>query len=289
MTDPVNMSETQAPSDSASPAPQEQISVVENRAPSTSTSRDSSIREIYLSLREIYPVQNMAMDRMLMQAARHLDLMMQGGEAELAALALGHEAGQSLALGSDSPATPQTSLLIALGNPATSRCCQYQTFHLQQYQQLIRQVENLIRRGTSPPRDFNIRNYFPNESDCLVHLRARMLTQDWSCPRCGHPRGDWLSGSARWECRECHAQTGVRWGTLMASSKLPLTLWFHVIDLVANGRPMTGVELAREVGMERASTARKMQTAVRSALMTDDADRLLAGIHRFRFQISSLS
>lgn len=256
-------------------------------SPAVSPDSGAVVRQFYESLRDEYPLKSLFGQELLRQAASQLYLMNRAGEAQLSAIKLGMTAGKLFLPGSDPSGTADAGLLSAFSNPAAARSCQFQQRHLQQFRQLLVQIDQLFQREVVQLRDFDIRTCFPDERACRAYLQTRLLTSSWCCPECNHPHGDWLARRARWECRNCRTQTGIRHGTVMAQSKLPLRIWFHAIDLVAHVRPMTGTELAQQVGIDRVATAMRMQTTVRAALMTEDADRLLAGIQHLRNQSRS--
>lgn len=253
-------------------------------SPAVSLISGAVVRQFYESLRNEYPLKSLFGQELLHQAARQLYLMNRAGEAQLSAIELGMTTGKLFLPGSDPSGTADPGLLSAFSNPAAARSCQFQQRHLQQFRQLLVQIDQLYQREVLQFRDFDIRTCFPDELACRTYLQTRLLTSSWCCPECNHPHGDWLARRARWECRNCRTQTGVRHGTVMAQSKLPLRIWFHAIDLVAHVRPMTGTELAQQVGIDRVATAIRMQTTVRAALLTEDTDRLLAGIQHVRNQ-----
>lgn len=253
------------------------------------TQDDSSeFQRLYNECWQLYPVKSAVGRMLLRQLTTQLQLLDLGSRAELEAITLGTAAGQLLQNGS--PSSPgQTGILCAVNNPATAGACQYQASHLRLYQQLVPQLVNLLRLENSRFQDFDIRRFFTDEQACQQHLRTRLEHSGWRCPRCESPRGDWLNSTGRWECRECHHQVGVRHGTVMFRSKIPLTKWFHLIDLVCHEPPMTGPELGRRLGIARESTVRGLETTVRSALQLPDSDRLLAGLPQYRYQVSHLN
>lgn len=49
--------------------------------------------------------------------------------------------------------------------------------------------------------------------------------------KCGYVHHKWKSYRNQWECKQCGHRTGLKAGTLMHSSKLPLMTWFIAIHL----------------------------------------------------------
>jgi ribosomal protein S27AE len=81
----------------------------------------------------------------------------------------------------------------------------------------------------SPP---DSSDWSPTEADCAAYLLGRLRRKECGCPRCGARPGYWLASRQRWQCARCHFQFGLRAGTVMAGSHLPLSTWFRTIRLV---------------------------------------------------------
>lgn len=121
---------------------------------------------------------------------------------------------------------------------------------------------------------------FASEAACEVYLANRLRNEVRRCGKCGKPNGCFLPSRNAWECRTCRAQTGLRTGTVMAGSPLPLLVWFNAIRMLL-WRPTTGTaDLAEQVGLRRMTTVRTMVRRVREAMGADDASAQLAGLDR---------
>src|SRR3954470_15283838 len=74
---------------------------------------------------------------------------------------------------------------------------------------------------------------FASESQCVSYLARRFFLGTQSCRRCGAVQDGCLIAARRcWECGACHTQTCIRYRSVMAQSRLPLSKWFHSIRLV---------------------------------------------------------
>ena len=122
---------------------------------------------------------------------------------------------------------------------------------------------------------------FVSEAACEAYLANRLRNEVHHCGKCGKSNGCFLPSRKVWECRACRAQTGLRTGTVMAGSPLPLLVWFNAIRLLL-WRPTTGTaDLADQVGLRRMTTVRAMVRRIREAMGADDASAQLAGLDQY--------
>jgi len=122
---------------------------------------------------------------------------------------------------------------------------------------------------------------FHDERDCERYLADRFRAAQQPCPHCGARRGAYLPSRRAWECGECHRQTGLRGGTVMARSGLPLLTWFRAIAAVLARPTIATAELAEELGIRRKATVRQLARRIREALLADDASERLAGLDNY--------
>ena len=66
-----------------------------------------------------------------------------------------------------------------------------------------------------------------------VRLR---FAEGFVCPKCGGREFYPIKGRNTYQCRCCRHQTSVTAGTVMHHSRLPLTVWFWAIWLVATDK-----------------------------------------------------
>ena len=96
------------------------------------------------------------------------------------------------------------------------------------------------------------------------------VTQSWracaggfECPDCGVQGHCVVKRGARllFQCNACRKQTSVKAGTIFASSKLPLRLWFKAMYLVTQSKKgIPSIELGRRLGVTQ-TTAWTMNTS----------------------------
>ena len=115
---------------------------------------------------------------------------------------------------------------------------------------------------------------FMTEADCERYLAAR----DWCCPRCDCATGHWIPSRKVRECRECRRQSGLRAGTVMQQSPLPLIVWFRAVGALLMNPVLTTAELAKATGIHREGTIRRIAQRIREAMTLPDASTQLMGL-----------
>lgn len=88
-----------------------------------------------------------------------------------------------------------------------------------------------------PRTDREFMDMFPNEGACTEYLAALKWPEGFECPHCESHEGYWNSKRLYFECKYCHRQTYLTAGTVMHSSKIPLTEWFWAAWLMATLKP----------------------------------------------------
>ena len=138
--------------------------------------------------------------------------------------------------------------------------------------QASRRAEESADLGSSDPR-------FMSERACMTYLVRRWHDGDQPCHGCGHTAtGSWIESHRCWECRNCGKQAGIRTGTVMERSPLPLTAWFAAIRLMLIRPSIVTTELAAKICVNRVPTVRSMAGKIRRAIANENASQLLAGL-----------
>ncbi|MBC8867947.1 MAG: hypothetical protein H8E44_00945 [Planctomycetes bacterium] len=156
-------------------------------------------------------------------------------------------------------------------------------FHSRAFYRALSRLENLQdRRKKSDVGGPTIpANPFTSELACEKYLADRYRTGEWRCSQCGATEGHHIASRRCWECAGCGCQTGLRQGTVMADSPIPLTRWFNAIWLIL-GRPrVSTTELVSTLGITRIMTVRNMANKIRAAMNAEDASDLLAGLDNY--------
>ncbi len=115
---------------------------------------------------------------------------------------------------------------------------------------------------------------------CEDVLKKRFFHDHWCCPHCEHAQGSWLDKRSCWECYGCKKQIGLRYGTVLHRSRLPVRIWFRAIDLVLADPEVSRKTLAAALGLTRLPTVGRLLKAIHEALASDDAHARLAGLAR---------
>lgn len=216
------------------------------------------------------------------EMARHSAAMKLCEELEASALRCGAKNAMAIPSESGEAAAPDRDdvLTSAGASQALERVSKYRRQHERGYFSAMYNLRIELNSEhdlvpADPPR------HFDDEEDCEQHLLARREHAGWCCPRCGKKKGNWLPKSKRWECGCCVFQVGLRDGTIMERSPLPLRQWFAATIAVCSDLTIAASVLADVVGIQRLATVRKMRQSILEAIESPQRDRLLAGLQKF--------
>ena len=93
---------------------------------------------------------------------------------------------------------------------------------------------------------------YGTEGRCHAELARLRWPDGFACPDCGGQGHCVVKRDARqlFQCNACRKQTSVKAGTIFASSKLPLRLWFKAMYLVTQSKKgISSIELGRRLGV----------------------------------------
>lgn len=124
--------------------------------------------------------------------------------------------------------------------------------------------------------DFNKK--FPSEEACVAYFKAKRESQGVVCVKCGCGHHKWKSYRNQWECKQCGHRTGLKAGTVMHSSKLPLMTWFIAIHLITSTKKsFSAAELKRQLGISCYQTVWEMLHKIRNVMGQRDSQYKLNG------------
>ena len=127
--------------------------------------------------------------------------------------------------------------------------------------------------GSQGLSEAEFRARFGSEAQCRAALFALRWGKGWVCPACGHGRCAELKTRALYSCNRCKHQVGLTAGTVLHSTKIPLTTWFLAIyDLTQSKGGGSSVELARRL-RTRQPTAWLMKQKLMAAMAQRDAGK----------------
>lgn len=119
---------------------------------------------------------------------------------------------------------------------------------------------------------------FGTEEDCASYMMHKRWKDGFSCPKCEHSSYYYIKTRKLYECSKCHYQASITAGTLMHKTKLPLTVWFWAIYLVAHDkRGRSALSLAGVLDLNY-RTALHMLRKIRAAMKDRDSGYLLSGV-----------
>lgn len=120
---------------------------------------------------------------------------------------------------------------------------------------------------------------YGSEEQCHAALVAWRWPEGFACPDCGGKAHCVVTRGTRklFQCNACRKQTSVRAGTLFASSKLPLRLWFAAMyHLTQTKQGVSSLELSRRLGITQ-TAAWKMKHKLKQAMLERNASTRLKG------------
>jgi len=135
-----------------------------------------------------------------------------------------------------------------------------------------RESENTV---VEPPPGFR------DESECATYLAGRFSNGEMRCGRCGSVEGCLLATRRCWECHGCRTQIGLRSGSVMARSAVPLREWFEAIRWLLWQPTISTTELAGKLNVRRPATVRNMARKIREAMAAEDCGQRLAGLDSY--------
>jgi transposase-like protein len=210
------------------------------------------------------------------EMARHAAALEFSGAAEGRVLRFGARCQELLPrhTSPDEEAELEAMFAAALTNNAVERTERFGQNHRRGFYKAYAQLQAL--RGDVVAEE-GLATAFDREGACEMYLVGRMHAHPQRCPLCNKRKHHYLRSRRRWECAGCGAQFGLKAGTVMERSPLPLTVWFAAILTVCAAPGIASRELAEQIGVRRLATVRNMLRAILDAIASPDAETLLAG------------
>jgi transposase-like protein len=120
---------------------------------------------------------------------------------------------------------------------------------------------------------------YGSEEKCRAALFGWRWPEGFVCPACGDRRHCVVKHEGRdlYQCNACRTQTSLTAGTIFASTKLPLTVWFRAMFLITQTKQgISRLELSRRLGV-RYDTAWKIHHKLAQVMMERDRAKPLDG------------
>ena len=125
-----------------------------------------------------------------------------------------------------------------------------------------------------PSRLAQLRAWFATDVDCQDYLDWLRWAGGFVCPRCGGAGGTRVSVGVR-RCRDCRHRVSVTAGTVLQGTRVPLTVWFEAVWLMAVPKNGTSaLNLSRVLPIGSYQTAWTMLAKLRSAMSSADKAKL---------------
>ena len=120
---------------------------------------------------------------------------------------------------------------------------------------------------------------YGTEEQCHAALVKWRWPNGFECPGCKGADHCVVTRGARrlFQCNACRKQTSVKAGTIFASSKLPLRIWFKTIYLVTQSKKgISSIELGRRLGVTQ-TAAWMMKHKLAQVMLERNASKRLKG------------
>jgi transposase-like protein len=120
---------------------------------------------------------------------------------------------------------------------------------------------------------------YGNEEQCHAALVGWRWSDGFECPECSGRDYCIVKRGARqlFQCNACRKQTSVKAGTIFASSKLPLRIWFRTIYLITQSKKgISSIELSRRLGVTQ-TAAWVMKHKLAQVMLERNASKKLKG------------
>ena len=133
------------------------------------------------------------------------------------------------------------------------------------------------------PRGFptslpEFQSVFPNEDACAKYLERMRWPNGFTCPKCryrGEPYRFQTRSSVVLRCRACKSNASLTAGTVMQSTRTPLSTWFWGAYLVTTQTPgQSALQFQRQLGLSRYETAFQILHKLRVGMVRPERDMI---------------
>lgn len=113
---------------------------------------------------------------------------------------------------------------------------------------------------------------YPDESSCIDYFKEQREREGVVCKKCKSKEHYWLNSINVFQCKHCDFRTGLKNGTIMENSKLPLRIWLLAMTLVsATKKGFSCLELQRQIGHSRYESVFRLYHRLREAMGKRDS------------------
>jgi hypothetical protein len=131
-----------------------------------------------------------------------------------------------------------------------------------------------FQKGLSEQR---FEELYGTEGQCRAAVIAARWPDGFECPACGGRKFAVVTTRDLFQCCARRRQTSPIAGTIYASTKLPLRIWFRAMyHLTQSKNAMSSIELGRRLGVKQA-TAWSLKHKLQQVMLERDAKKRLGG------------
>jgi len=113
---------------------------------------------------------------------------------------------------------------------------------------------------------------YPDELSCIIAVKEKRLLMGLKCKKCGHGEHYFRKGDLKFECKKCHSRQGLRAGTVMENTNLPIRYWLMAIHLMTvTKKGFSALEMQRLIGHKRYEPIWYMMHKIRRVMGKRDA------------------
>ncbi|WP_136799972.1 IS1595 family transposase [Desulfosediminicola ganghwensis] len=122
---------------------------------------------------------------------------------------------------------------------------------------------------------FDFQLQYGTEEQCLARLFRHKWPKGYRCPKCSHDKYYFIRSRSLYQCRKCRHQASLLTGTIFASTKMPLTIWFLAIYLISQSKEgVSSLKLRRFLGISQTAAMRIKHKIQMVMKFSDDSKRL---------------
>jgi transposase-like protein len=131
-----------------------------------------------------------------------------------------------------------------------------------------------FQKGLSEPA---FEQLYGTEEQCRAAVVASRWPNGFVCPACGGTRHSVVKTRGLYQCSACRAQRSPIAGTIFASTKLKLRVWFRALyHLTQTKQGISSIELGRRLGVTQ-TTAWKIKHKLGQVMLERDGAKRLRG------------
>ena len=118
---------------------------------------------------------------------------------------------------------------------------------------------------------------YSSEDKCLAHFKATREKDGVTCRKCQGTEHYWLETKRQFQCKKCRFRTGIKSGTLLENSKLPIKKWYEAFHFITMSKKPTSAKTIERHLKVHYETAWFLMHKIRIALGRRNAQYVLSG------------